>query len=227
MAEQLRKDTGTGKARVFIVDDHPVVRQGLAQYINDEHDLIVCGEAEDVNGAIVQIGDQQPDIVIADITLRDGNGLDLTAAIKDRFNIPVLVLSMYEEDFYAERALRAGARGYVMKKEPMATVITAIREILTGKIHLGEAVKDRLLDRMLAGHDRTGHPVEALSNREVEILKMIGDGMGNRQIAASLGLSVKTIETYRTRIIEKLRLDGSSELTRYAIEWRKGDGKNL
>jgi DNA-binding NarL/FixJ family response regulator len=214
------------KRKVLVVDDHPVVRQGLAQFINDEEDFIVCGEAEDASAALLLCERLRPDIVIADITLGKENGLELTADIRKKFGFPVLVLSMHEEDFYAERALRAGAAGYIMKRESMASVVSAMREILAGKIYLGHAVKDRLLDTALAS-SAPRDPLGALTNREIDIMKRIGEGMKNMEIARELGISVKTVETYRARIIEKLNFSGSAELARFSVNWRQNEGKNL
>ncbi|OHD64242.1 MAG: DNA-binding response regulator [Spirochaetes bacterium RBG_13_51_14] len=212
------------KKKVFIVDDHPVVRQGLAAFINGEDDLIVCGDAEDAESAIRLIGERRPDIVIADLSLKGTGGLELTAAIKSRFNIPVLVLSMHDENFYAERAIRAGARGYIMKKESMETVVKALRDIIAGKIYVNTELKEWLLGKLLTSSDITQSPLDSLTNREMEVFHLIGRGLSNRHIAQELSLSVKTVETYRARIIEKLKLKDSSELVRYAVQWNRNSG---
>lgn len=217
----------SSKYRLFLVDDHPVVRHGMTQFINDEDDLVVCGDAESISKAITGINRVMPDLVITDITLEDGSGLDLVAEIKSRFNIPVLVLSMHDEEFYAERALRAGAKGYIMKQEPMTSVVEAVHEILKGGIYLNPRIKDLLLSRLLSPGEMSGSIVDKLSNREIEVLKNIGNGQSNRHIAEQTGLSVRTVETYRRRIIEKLCLSGSEELVQFAVEWRKNEGKNL
>ncbi len=207
------------KKKVFLVDDHPVVRQGLAAFIDGEDDLMVCGDAEDANDAIKKINQLRPNIIIADISLKGTGGLELTAAIKARFNIPVLVLSMHDESIYAERAIRAGARGYVMKKESMNTVVRAIHEILTGKMYLSEEMMQRLLGKLLTNPSETHKsPLDSLTNREMEVFQLIGSGLSNRHIAKKLALSVKTVETYRYRIISKLNLSNSSELVQYAIQ---------
>lgn len=216
-----------GRYRLFIVDDHPVVRQGLTQFLNEEDDIIVCGEAQDVKNALINITNTLPDLIIADITLGDGTGLELITEIKNRFKIPVLVLSMHDEKFYAERALHAGAKGYVMKQEPMSVVLTAVHEILKGGIYLNPGIKDILLDKLLGSRHETNTGINRLSNREIEILKKIGDGANNRYIATQLSLSVRTIETYKKRIIDKLCLDNASNLIQYAIQWRKNEGANL
>ncbi len=215
------------KFKIFIVDDHPVVRQGLIQFINDEDDLRVCGEARDIKNAIVNINKLIPDLIIADITLEDGSGLDLISEIRKRFGIPVLVLSMHDEGFYAERALRAGAKGYIMKQEPMATVLKAVHEVLEGGLYLNPEIKDILLNKLFDSTDRKHSSTDKLTNREIEILKQIGDGKTNRHIAAQLCLSVRTIESYKKRIIDKLYMNNTSELIQFAVQWRKDEGKNL
>lgn len=213
--------------KLFIVDDHPVVRQGLTQFLSDEDDIVVCGEAININSAITGINKTRPDLIIADITLGDGSGLDLIGEIKKRFKTPVLVLSMHDERFYAERALHAGAKGYIMKHEPMAAVLSAVHEVLMGGLYLNPEIKDILLNKLLFSKGAANSPVDKLSNREIEILKKIGDGVNNRHIAAQLCLSVRTVETYKKRLTGKLSLNSSTELTQYAIQWRKKEGENL
>ncbi|HOD14038.1 MAG TPA: response regulator transcription factor [Spirochaetota bacterium] len=214
------------KKKVFIVDDHPVVRQGLAVFINGEEDFIVCGDAEDAEGAIRQINDLRPDIIIADLSLKGTSGIELTTAIKSRFNIPVLILSMHDENFYAERAIRAGARGFIMKKESMETVVRGLRDILNGKIFVSDEIKERLLGKLLTSSDVMQSPLDGLTNREMDVFHLIGRGMSNRHIAQELSLSVKTVETYRSRIIEKLKMKDSSELVRYAVQWNQDHASN-
>lgn len=213
------------KKSVFIVDDHPVVRQGLTQFINGEDDLYVCGDAEDANSAIRDINSLKPDIVIADISLKGISGIELTAAIRSRFNIPVLILSMHDENLYAERAIRAGAAGYIMKKESMEKVIAAIHEVLKGKIYLQADLKERLLSKLLKISQELESPLECLTNREIEVFRLIGLGLSTRHIARELALSVKTIETYRERIKRKLDLKDSAELIQYAVQWGLGNQK--
>ncbi len=220
------KDEKKFKKSVFIVDDHPVVRQGLTQFINSEDDLYVCGDAEDANIAIKGINSLKPDIVIADITLKGTSGIELTTAIKSRFNIPVLILSMHDENLYAERAIRAGAAGYVMKKEPMEKVIYAIHEILKGKIYLSPDLKEMLLSKLLkTSSDEMESPLDSLTNREMEVFRLIGFGLSTKNIARELSLSIKTIETYRERIKRKLSLKDSSELVQYAVQWGLEDNR--
>ncbi len=213
------------KKKVLIVDDHPVVRQGLAAFINGEDDFVVCGDAEDAESAIRLINERAPDIIIADLSMKGAGGIELAAAVKSRFDIPVLILSMHDENFYAERAIRAGARGYIMKKESMDTVVKALHDILEGKIYVSDVLKDRLLGRLLAlPADAAGSPLDSLTNREMDVFQRIGRGLSNRHIAQELSLSVKTVETYRSRIIDKLKLKDSSELALYAVKWsQSGD----
>ncbi len=214
------------KYGVFLVDDHPVVRRGLAECINTEKDLEVVGEADDVDSSLREIATKKPDIIIVDITLGGLNGIDLTRAIKTSFNIPVLMLSIHDETLYAERAMKAGARGYIMKKESIDTVITAIRDILGGKIFLSPAMKERLLGKYLSGapvSSFSGSVLDDLTNREMEVFQYIGQGLSYKHIAKNLGLSTKTVETYRTRIMAKLNLRSSSELLQFAIQWIKNN----
>jgi DNA-binding NarL/FixJ family response regulator len=208
------------KKKVFIVDDHPVVRQGLAAFINGEDDFIVCGDAEDAESAIKLINELEPDIIIADLSLKGTGGIDLAAAVRARFNIPVLILSMHDENIYAERAIRAGAQGYIMKKESMDAVVKALHDILDGKIYVSEELKDRLLGRLLSTSPESARsPIDSLTNREMDVFQRIGRGLSNRHIARELSLSVKTVETYRSRIIDKLKLKDSGELALYAVKW--------
>lgn len=212
------------KKKVFIVDDHPVVRQGLAAFINGEDDFLVCGDAEDAESAVRLINKLDPEIIIVDLSLRGTGGIELTAVIKGRFNIPVLLLSMHDENIYAERAIRAGARGYIMKSESMEKVVGALREILAGKIYLSDEMKERLLGKLLTASEARESSLDSLTNREMDVFQLIGRGYSNRHIAKELSLSVKTVETYRSRIIEKLKLKNSGELSRFAVEWRQSGG---
>jgi len=207
--------------KIFIVDDHSILRQGVSQFINNEKDLVVVGEAEDADGAIQGIIETAPDLAIVDISLKGVNGLELTTAIKHRFNIPVLILSMHDETLYAERAIKAGANGYIMKNVLMADVIEAIREIFTGDIYLNSELKNRLLTRLLSARSEKEVPsVNRLTNRELDVFRFIGQGQSTKQIASHLGLSKKTIETYKERIKKKLNLLNSTELIQYAIKWK-------
>ncbi len=212
------------KRRVFLVDDHPIVRQGLALLINSQLDLIVCGEASSYAEAIQGIEQSKPELVIADIGLDDSNGLDLVKRVAEQMpGVATLVLSMHDESLYAERAIRAGASGYIMKGDPADTILNAIRHVLDGGTHLSERVREKLLRSMVGrGKTNAGEPTDRLSDRELEVFIRIGQGHGTRDIADSLHISVKTVETYRTHIREKLRLEDGGELLRYAIEWARG-----
>ena len=209
------------KAKVFLVDDHPIVRQGLAELINHEDDLEVCGQAEDAREALKEIKKQQPDMVIVDLSLKETSGVELIKDIKSQYTgLPVLALSMHDESIYAERALRAGARGYIMKQEATDEVISAIRKVLSGQIYASERMTAKMVRRLVGGTPEVGtSAIERLSDRELEVFLLIGQGYGTRQIAEKLFLSVKTIETYRAHIKDKLNLSGSAELLQYSIQW--------
>jgi DNA-binding NarL/FixJ family response regulator len=210
------------KSRVFIVDDHAIVRQGLAELINDQVDLVTCGDAESPPEAIKAIAQQAPDVVVVDITLTGGDGLELTRQIHERWpRLPILVLSMHDETMYAERSLRAGAMGYVMKHEPQNTVMTAIRRVLAGETYLSEAMTSKLLRNLGGARDRVqAGPLERLSDRELQIFRMVGEGRTVKEMADALFLSPKTIDTHKEHIKQKLNLASSSDLLRYAIESR-------
>jgi DNA-binding NarL/FixJ family response regulator len=210
------------KRKVFIVDDHPIVREGLAQMINREPDLAVCGEAQEMHEALASIEAQKPHILIVDISLNGPDGLDLLKNIRTKDpSLPVLILSMHDEAIYAERALRAGANGYIMKQEATDRVLIALRRILNREIYVSDRIADRIL-RRFAGGGRAGvvkgSPLETLSDRELEVLHLIGEGHGTRQIAEELHLSVKTVESYQSHLKEKLSLKNSRELMQYAIQ---------
>lgn len=211
----------TKKLQVLVVDDHPVLRQGLKLLINQEPDLMVCGEAENPQQAFTAIKEKHPDIAIIDLSLAQSSGIDLIKNIKSRYpRLPILVLSMHEESLYAERALRAGARGYIMKKEAPEKVITAIRKVLEGSLYVSEAMGDKLLNQFVGRKSATvSSPVELLSDRELDVFQLIGKGLGTRQIAEKLNISIKTVEVYRANIKEKLNLKSSAELVQHAIHW--------
>ncbi len=213
----------TGKHRILLVDDHPIVRQGLAEMLNHERDLEVCGTAEDVLQALEAIDKLHPDLVIADISLRGSNGIELLKAIKLRFPTTlVLVLSMHDESLYAVRALRAGAAGYIMKQEATERVLVALRQVLAGEVYLSERMEKKMMHQLVGGRAaRTGSPIEDLSDRELEIFGLIGQGHGTRKIAEELHLSIKTIESHRAHIKEKLNLQNATELVQHAIQWRE------
>ena len=209
------------KRRIFIVEDHPVTREGFAQLLNYQADLQVCGQADTVAKARVGIATSKPDLVIVDIALGNTNGLELIKDIKTLHpSLPVLVLSTYDEALYAERSLRAGARGYVMKQAPTSEVMEAIRRVLAGNLHLSEAARARFVHKHL--HDDIPHggsELDALTDRELEVFRRIGAGCTTRQIAQEMHLSVSTVETYRAHIKEKLGLENAAELIRCAVEW--------
>lgn len=215
-------DDSHGKRTVLIVDDHPIVRQGLAQLINQEKDLAVCGQAEDAHEAIEAIRQLNPDLIIVDISLKDTSGVELIKDLKVRYpNLPILTLSMHDEAVYGERALRAGARGYIMKQEATEKVVTAIRRVLAGEVYVSDGMAAIMVSKLVGGGagKKAGSAVDALSDRELEVFRMIGEGFNTREMAEKLHLSVKTIETYRAHIKEKLALQDASELLRTAIQW--------
>jgi DNA-binding NarL/FixJ family response regulator len=213
-------------SKIFIVDDHPVFRKGLSQLINEEPDMMVCGEAKDVNEAKRSIQSAGPDMVIVDITLKDKSGLELIRFLHERDeSLPVLVVSMHEEALYGERALKAGARGYIMKAEMTSNVTQAIRHVLDGKIYASHA----LISSLLNIHGKKGKdvhdPVETLSDRELEVFQLIGKGYGRKEIADILGVSTKTVGSYREFIKRKLNVKKSPELMKRAIEWVRVTGQ--
>jgi DNA-binding NarL/FixJ family response regulator len=212
---------GPKKHRVLVVDDHPIVRQGLALMINQEPDLAVCGEAEDMHFALTTITAIKPDIVIVDISLNGPDGLELLKHVRQISpTLPVLILSMHDESVYAERALRAGANGYIMKQEATDKVLVALRRILSQEIYVSERVAKNMLQHYVRGNTVTlRSPVTELTDRELEVFRLIGDGHSTRQIADELHLSVKTVESYQAHIKEKLSLHSARELVQYAIQW--------
>jgi len=220
------------KSQIFIVDDHPIFRKGLIQLINEEPDMEVCGEAEDVFAATKKIRMINPDLVIVDITLKDTSGLELIKYINDNnLNIPTLVLSMHDEKIFAERALKSGAKGYIMKQEMSGQVTVAIRHVLSGKIYVSETMNERILNSILAKSGEAvsaaspSDPASLLTDRELEIFRLMGKGFKRNEIGKVLNLNVNTIGTYRERIKEKLGLSSSNELIAQAIFWvRKTEG---
>jgi DNA-binding NarL/FixJ family response regulator len=209
------------RMKVLLVDDHPIVRQGLAQLIQHEPDLVTCGEAESASEALDALAVTKPDIAIVDISLKKSSGLDLIKDMKQRSSrVPVLVLSMHDETLYAERALRAGARGYVMKQEAAQTVINAIHRVLSGHVYVSEKMAARMLDRVVGQkHEDVESPIDLLSDRELEVFRLIGEGCSTRQISQRLHVAVKTVETHRAHIKDKLKLGSASELVHQAILW--------
>ncbi len=209
------------RARILLVDDHPLVRERLAEIISREPDLALCGEAEDRASALSAMEAALPDLAIIDITLKHSDGLELIKDIRARWpRMLMLVVSMHDEALYAERALRAGARGYITKQEATRNILLAIRRVLGGSIYLNEASSSRLLTRLTAGAGTAGaSPTEMLADRELQVFELTGRGLNTRQIAAQLHLGVKTVETYRQRIRQKLQLDHPQELLQSAIAW--------
>lgn len=216
----------SGKSRVFIVDDHTMFREGLRQLIDRDPGLVVCGDAADSTGAMQGIRESRPDVVLVDISLSGGSGIDLIKSIKaEDEDLPILVVSMHDESVYAERALRAGAMGYVMKHEPAKTMKAAIHKVLSGNMSLSEKMASVVISKLMRGEsaDRVKSPVEMLSDRELEVFRMLGQGKGVRQIAEELELSIPTINSFRNRIKEKLKLKNSTEVMLHAIQWLRDE----
>ena len=209
------------KYRVLLIDDHPILRKGLAELINQEPDLTVCGEAEEAPKAFEAVGLLNPDVAVVDISLRGGNGLELIKNIKARWpDLPLLVLSMHDETLYAERALRAGSLGYIMKEEALEKVLVAIRHVIAGEIFLSDKMKGRMLNQLVGGRMKAGgSSIDNLSDRELEVFRLIGEGRGTRQIAEELRLSVRTVEAYREYIKDKLNLKNGTELVQHAFQY--------
>jgi DNA-binding NarL/FixJ family response regulator len=208
------------RARVFIVDDHPVVREGLSAKLSAQCDLEVCGEAEDVAGALALVESARPDVFVVDISLKHGDGIDLIKRIMARDeSARVVVWSMHQEGLYAERALRAGALAYVHKGRATREILQAIRSALAGKVYLSEDFSAKLIGRLVGGQLPDRSPIETLSDRELEVFRSLGRGLTTEQIAEKMHLSPKTVETYRARIKQKLGLTNMSELIQRATAW--------
>jgi DNA-binding NarL/FixJ family response regulator len=208
------------KRKVLLVDDHPIVREGMALLINREGDLEVCAAAEDSNAALDAIETHRPDLAIVDISLPGRDGLELLKTIRAMHSqMPVLILSMHGETTYAERALRAGASGYIMKQEATEKVLIAIRRILNREIYVSEQIASRMLRHLAGADEKDRSPLDGLSDRELEVFRRMGEGQSTRQIAEELHLSVKTVETHQARLKEKLSLRSSRELVQYSIEY--------
>ncbi len=213
------------KHRIFIVDDHPIVRQGLALLINREPDLAVCGDAEEARSALCGIEELKPNLVVLDISLNGPDGLDLLKNIRARDpHLPVLILSMMDELLYAERGLRAGANGYIMKQQATEQVLVAIRRILGGEVYVSERIANKMLHHFVGGSPAAqSSPIADLTDRELEVFRLIGEGHGTRQIADELHLSIKTVESYQAHIKDKLLLKNGRELVQRAIQWTVGN----
>jgi len=208
------------KIKVLLVDDHPLVREGLANLIHQQPDLEVCGEAASEPQALQLIGSVQPDIAVVDISLENGSGLELMKSIKAMHPaVAMLALSMHDESLYAERALRAGARGYLMKREAAKKVIQGIRAVLAGQVFVSEKISALMAERFVEGRSAGASPVEQLSDRELEVFQLLGRGQSTRQIADHLHVGFKTVQAYCARIKEKLQLPNATELLRAAMQW--------
>jgi DNA-binding NarL/FixJ family response regulator len=213
----------TVKHRIFVVDDHPLVREGLTNLINGQDDLMVCGEAEDSAEAIAGIARTQPDIALIDISLKNESGLELVKNLENQSPpVALIVLSMHDEILYAERVLRAGARGYVMKRETTKNVLAAIRRVLEGGVYVSERVINSIARRLaLSNKELASSPIDHLSDRELEIFRLLGQGRTTPQIAEDLHLSLKTVQAYCARAKEKFGVDSLGELLRAAIRWEE------
>jgi len=213
--------TAVDKSRIFIVDDHPLVREGLTNLINGQDDLIICGEAKDSAQALDGIMKARPDVALIDISLENESGLELVKQLRSRFpNVALIVLSMHDETLYAERVLRAGARGYVMKHETSKSVLASIRRVLEGGVYVSERIVNRMARRVSSARGPVASsPVERLSDRELEIFRLLGQGRSTSQIAEDLNLSLKTVQAYCARAKEKFGVTSLTELLRAAIRW--------
>lgn len=211
--------------KVLIIDDHPIVRQGLAQLINQESDFSVCGDAGDIPQALNVIENSHPDIVIIDLSLGFTSGIRLIEDLSQNIpGLPILTFSMHDESIYAERCLKAGARGYLMKQESPEMVITALRKILNGNIHISSKVGSKLLHKFVSRNTATSDsPVDLLSNRELEVFRLVGQGLKTKKIARELNLSTKTIETYIDHIKKKLNFDDTRSMFMHAVQWNMSD----
>jgi DNA-binding NarL/FixJ family response regulator len=209
------------RTRILLVDDHPMVRERLAEILGREEDLLVCGEAEDRHGALEAVERKRPGLVIVDLTLKNSDGLELIKDLHARCpKLLMLVVSMHDESLYAERVIRAGARGYITKQEATRRILQAVRCVLSGNIYLNEAIATQLISRLTAKPGSVGAtPAELLGDRELQVFELTGRGLNTRQIATQLHIGVKTAETYRARIREKLQVKDAADLLQLAIAW--------
>jgi DNA-binding NarL/FixJ family response regulator len=216
---------GHRTARVLIIDSHPIVRQGLRRIIANEHDLMVCGEADSASDARTAIIDCNPDVIIADISLKQGDGIDMVRVVRAHYpSLPILVLSVYDEVIYAERMLSVGANGYLTKHAPAEQILRSLRRVIGGGIYVSEAVGESMIKRVSAGGRQTSaNPVDRLSVRELQILHLVGKGLSTREAAELLNLSIKTVESHRLRIKNKLNLRSGSQFVQFAINWFMGE----
>jgi len=219
--ERVRWEKKTARKKILIVDDHPILRKGLSMLINQEPDLTVAAEADSAQNAMEMIEKHKPDMLIVDISLPGIDGIELIKMVKLRYrDLPSLVVSMHDETIFAERALRAGARGYIMKQEALEKLLTGIRRVMAGEIFVSDTTTTKMLEKFVSGNPgETSSPIGLLSNRELTVFRMIGQGFKTGQIAEKLHLSAKTIESYRSHIKEKLKLNDGTDLLKYAIQW--------
>lgn len=218
MVQTLEQETAT--IRILIVDDHPIVRAGYSLLINRQPDLTICGETDTAGEALRLVREHSPHLVIVDLTLKSGNGLELCKQLSHiNPDLKMLVISAHDEALYADRALRSGARGYISKDEATTKLIDAVRTVLAGKVWLSSRMTERMLARVGHGESPASSPIEALSDRELEVFEMIGNGLTTHQVAARLHLSPKTVESYRENLKRKLSLRNSTELTQHAVQW--------
>jgi DNA-binding NarL/FixJ family response regulator len=209
------------KAKVLLVDDHPLVRERLGELIGQQHDMTVCGDCAEATACFDLVAKTEPDLVVLDLSLKGVHGMEIIknlAALRPK--LPVLVLSMHDESLFAERALRAGARGYITKQEATEKVLVAIRRVLSGEVYVSEKMAAQLVGVFIHGRKKTaGSPMERLTDRELEVFQLLGSGLSTRQIADDMKLDIKTVETYRARLKEKLNLETANELLQHAIRW--------
>jgi DNA-binding NarL/FixJ family response regulator len=217
------RNNAIGKTKVYLIDDHPIMVQGLKELINNQKDMKVVGSTDDWHVALEHAKKIQPDLILLDVTLKDANGIEVLKNLKIHLpQVKILMLSMHDENLYAMRSLKAGAQGYIMKQEAVDQVLTAIRQVIAGEVYLSDSMSKRTMFQLLGrGGTRTGSPLEDLSDRELEVFTLIGQGCTTRQIAEKLHLSIKTVETHRAHIKEKLNLKNSTELVQHAIHWRE------
>jgi len=215
----------TNKIKVLLVDDHPLVRDGLVSLINQQPDLEVCAVADGEADALERIADTRPEVVTVDITLENGSGIELLKSIRAAYpEIKTLVLSMHDETIYAERALHAGARGYVMKREATTKVIAGIRAVHAGQMFISEKISAIMAEKFVGGRAAGTTPAELLSDRELQVFELLGRGLGTRQVADQLHVGFKTVQAYHARIKEKLKLANAAELMREAVRWNESRG---
>jgi DNA-binding NarL/FixJ family response regulator len=211
------------RSKIFIVDDHPLVREWLTNLIDQRPDLEVCGEASDAQGALDSIAAAEPDLAIVDLSLGGSSGIDLVRSLHSAFpKLAIVVLSMHEERVYAERCIRAGARGYIMKRESTKKIVGAIHEVLKGNMYLSKELTELFAEKFISGpQPGAGTPVTRLSDRELEVFQLIGQGYETREIAEALKVNIKTVQTYCTRIKDKLKFSSGAELLREAVRWNE------